>query len=202
MGRVRRILAFGLGLGLLIGACTPQELAMWEWFYRTNHNRVGPGDSGPKAPHEGSSLPGFGLDYSSPIPGEGLLSPFGPRAGRQHKGTDIWCSQGRDQVRAVRGGTVAHTGTGTGYGLLVVLDHGDGWASLYAHVDAFSVDVGDVVGQGQQLATCGRTGITTSPAHLHVEVRGPEFGVGSLDLEAYHSFLRATPVDAQTLFNI
>jgi len=205
----KRALALVVMFAFGIGACSPQEVAFWEWVSRSPElaDQARPMDTGralqlAKSAQNVPSLPGTGLAWSSPLPGRELMSPFGPRGGRQHKGTDVWCTEGADPVRAVRNGIVAHTGTGTGFGLLVVVDHGDGSASLYAHLDSIEVHVGQPLRQGDELAVCGRSGIRVSPAHLHVEVRGDQFTVGARNLDAYHSFLQSTPRNPQGLFNL
>lgn len=59
---------------------------------------------------------------------------------------------------------------GTSYGKYVVLDHGSGWKTYYAHLNSFSVSVGQSVSQGQRIGTLGSTGGSTGP-HLHYEQR-------------------------------
>ena len=58
----------------------------------------------------------------------------------------------------------------TGYGNAVVLDHGNGFQTLYAHLQDFNVAAGDNVAQGQQIATMGSSGNSTGP-HTHFEMR-------------------------------
>ena len=67
-------------------------------------------------------------------------------------------------------GTVIHAGCLGGYGNLVVVDHGDGLATAYAHASAILVAVGQQVSQGDELSLVGSTGNSTGP-HLHFEVR-------------------------------
>lgn len=77
-----------------------------------------------------------------------------------------------DPVVASAAGTVVHRGTmaGTGYGNLVVIRHGDGSASYYAHLSRFTVSLHQSVSQGQQIGNVGSTGGSTGP-HLHYEQR-------------------------------
>ena len=75
-------------------------------------------------------------------------------------------------VRAVDHGVVAHAHSGWnyGYGNMVVVDHGNGYVSLYAHLQTAIVKKGDTVRRGQTIGTLGNTGRSTGP-HLHVEIR-------------------------------
>jgi hypothetical protein len=67
-------------------------------------------------------------------------------------------------------GRVSAAGTSGGYGLRVVVEHGGGWATLYAHLDRIRVRVGDTVGVGTRLGDVGNTGRSEGP-HLHYEQR-------------------------------
>lgn len=77
-----------------------------------------------------------------------------------------------DIVVAAAGGTVVTVTDlgGTSYGKYVVIDHGNGWKTYYAHLNSFSVSVGTHVSQGQRIGTVGSTGGSTGP-HLHHEQR-------------------------------
>ena len=89
-----------------------------------------------------------------------------------HGGTDIAGSgiYGKP-VYASRAGYVAAAIWGvTGYGRYVVLDHGDGYTSIYGHCSNLVVEEGQFVNQGQQIANVGSTGNSTGP-HLHFEIR-------------------------------
>jgi murein DD-endopeptidase MepM/ murein hydrolase activator NlpD len=76
------------------------------------------------------------------------------------------------EVRAVRTGVVTVAGGDPccGYGYYIVVEHPDGWTSLYAHLSAFDVAVGSSVVQGQRLGLSGETGHAHG-AHLHFELR-------------------------------
>jgi len=75
-------------------------------------------------------------------------------------------------VKAADSGHVvlATTGWNNGYGNHVIIDHGNGFVSLYAHLNSFYVRVGENVTRGQQIGTVGNTGNSTGP-HLHLEIR-------------------------------
>ena len=98
-----------------------------------------------------------------------VVSGFGMRWGRMHEGIDISASSGTP-IWAAAAGTVIWSGWRGGYGNCVVVDHGNGLATLYAHGSALLVGVGEHVSQGQTVALVGSTGNSSGP-HLHFEVR-------------------------------
>lgn len=101
-----------------------------------------------------------------------LSSPFGAHDGRshEHEGIDVAVAEDTP-VRAACDGIVSYAGNGLrGYGNVVILQHSDGLATLYAHNRALEVHQGDVVARGQIIARSGQTGHATAP-HLHFEVR-------------------------------
>lgn len=106
--------------------------------------------------------------FAWPINGA-ITSSFGPRWGGTHSGIDIDCVTG-DAIRASKSGSVVSATYDGGYGYHVVIDHGDGFASLYAHNSTLSVGSGQSVSQGEVIATCGSTGQSTGD-HLHFEIR-------------------------------
>ena len=89
-----------------------------------------------------------------------------------HGGLDISSdSFTGSSIYATRAGTVITAITSyEGYGIHVMIDHGDGYASLYAHMSARYVNTGDYVEQGQVVGLGGSTGNVTGP-HLHFEIR-------------------------------
>ncbi len=106
----------------------------------------------------------LGWPVSGPV-----VSGFGMRWGRMHEGIDITCSTGTP-VRAAGNGTVIWASWRGGYGNAVVIDHGGGLATLYAHNSAFATSVGQTVVRGQVIAYAGSTGNSSGP-HVHFEVR-------------------------------
>lgn len=87
-----------------------------------------------------------------------------------HKGIDICAPEGTP-VLAARGGRVVYSGKKlSGYGNVVILDHGGGFATVYAHNSRNLVSDGDHVAQGQQIALVGQTGDASTP-HCHFEMR-------------------------------
>jgi murein DD-endopeptidase MepM/ murein hydrolase activator NlpD len=107
-----------------------------------------------------------------PVPKGVLTSPFGYRWGRFHRGLDIAAPIGRS-VLACANGRVVFTGSRKRfrrYGNTVLIDHGRGAYTTYAHLNEIVVKKGQTVRRGQKIATIGDTGRSTGP-HLHVEVR-------------------------------
>lgn len=98
-----------------------------------------------------------------------LSSGFGPRGGRLHSGIDIYCRRGTPII-AADSGQVIQTGYHRGYGYFILIYHGGGFATFYAHLDGFAVSGGQSVSRGQTIGYVGTTGWTTGP-HLHFEVR-------------------------------
>jgi murein DD-endopeptidase MepM/ murein hydrolase activator NlpD len=98
-----------------------------------------------------------------------VTSGFGWRWGRMHEGIDIAAPTGTP-IWAAAAGTVIHSGWLGGYGNLVVVDHGNGLATAYAHASAILVGVGQSVAQGETVSLVGSTGNSSGP-HLHFEVR-------------------------------
>jgi murein DD-endopeptidase MepM/ murein hydrolase activator NlpD len=106
-------------------------------------------------------------------PADGTVtSPFGRDGMRWHTGLDIGILTSL-QVRAAAQGTVIAVGERAGfegYGRIVEVDVGTGFVTLYAHLQSWSVRVGDYVLQGDPLGVAGCTGWCTG-THLHFEVR-------------------------------
>ena len=128
--------------------------------------------SGGLAPSVGSPRGGGQLMWpaSGPITsgfGYRIHPIFGTRT--LHAGIDIGAAYG-SSVWAADGGTVTFVGVMSGYGNVVVVDHGGGLATTYNHLSAFSVSSGQSVSRGQQVGAVGCTGYCTGP-HLHFEVR-------------------------------
>lgn len=115
-----------------------------------------------------TSPPPVTTQLSWPVNGV-LTSPFGWRWGRMHNGIDIGAPTGTS-IKAAAGGYVYFAGTMGGYGNVVLIDHGGGLTTLYAHQSQIKSSVGQTVSRGQQIGLVGSTGHSTGP-HLHFEVR-------------------------------
>lgn len=117
-----------------------------------------------------------GTGYHWPLPGHYYLTSrqgtrIHPVTGRAHTHTGLDISApGGTPIQAVKGGVVTISERGGSYGNYVVLNHGDGTSSLYAHMSSRAVSVGQVVSQGAVLGYVGSTGVSTGN-HLHLEIR-------------------------------
>jgi murein DD-endopeptidase MepM/ murein hydrolase activator NlpD len=122
--------------------------------------------SDPPAPPE---LPTGTAPFVWPVKAGLLSSSFGPRGASHHDGIDISAPEGTP-VRAARGGRVLYSDRLRGYGNLIIVEHADGYASVYAHNRENRAAAGTVVRQGDVIATVGRSGKTSGP-NLHFEIR-------------------------------
>ncbi|HVN06207.1 MAG TPA: M23 family metallopeptidase [Bryobacteraceae bacterium] len=109
-------------------------------------------------PVEGRLMGGYG-ERTDPFSGEGAM----------HTGVDISAPTGTP-VRAAADGIVKFVGWSSGYGQLIVISHGGGYETYYAHLSRFGVVEGQEVRRGDQIGNVGSTGRVTAP-HLHYEVR-------------------------------
>ena len=106
-----------------------------------------------------------------------IVSPYGPRWGSFHKGIDFGAGYG-DPIRAAGDGVVVGAGYQSGesgYGLITIIRHSNGYYSAYAHQSSDVVSVGDRVSAGEVIGYVGSTGHSTG-AHLHFEIRTEEHG--------------------------
>jgi|GEM_PF-3028211 len=113
---------------------------------------------------------GFSQDryFKWPTQGKEIISRFGFRGFRNHSGVDISGRVG-DPILASKSGTVVFSGWSGEYGKCVIIDHGSGVQTLYAHASQLLVKVGNSVYAGQQIAKVGTTG-NASCSHLHFQV--------------------------------
>ena len=120
-------------------------------------------------PVEGESTDGFGVRGN----------PFGGGGAEFHPGQDIAAPRGTP-VLAPADGRVVEAGWKNGYGQTVVLDHGNGLTTRYAHLSRIGVTAEQELKRGDQLGQVGSTGRSTGP-HLHYEVR-----IGELPISPRH----------------
>ena len=122
--------------------------------------------------------------FKWPAPGVYYISyGVGARWGRYHQGIDI-SGDKYDDIVASESGTVIRTNTscphdygktescgcGGGYGNYIIIDHGNGFLTLYGHLTEVDVEPGDKVKQGDHIGYMGSTGFSTGD-HLHFEIR-------------------------------
>jgi murein DD-endopeptidase MepM/ murein hydrolase activator NlpD len=123
---------------------------------------------------QGSVVSGKGF-LSLPLKSAVITSNYGWRTHpvfgdqRLHAGIDLKAATGTP-VLATAAGVVVWAGTQSGYGNVVIIDHGNSLATLYAHLSRIDVALGQQVGAGRVIALSGATGYATGP-HLHFEVR-------------------------------
>lgn len=146
------------------------EEAKLSAFIRAEEAKAAAPAPGP-APSAGEpSAQGFQWPLSAPV-----TSNYGWRVHpihgtrRLHAGIDLGAGSGTS-IAAAKGGTVITAGWLGGYGNTVIISHGGGLTTLYAHQSKLAVSVGQSVGRGERIGYVGSTGQSTGP-HLHFEVR-------------------------------
>jgi murein DD-endopeptidase MepM/ murein hydrolase activator NlpD len=115
------------------------------------------------------------LPLANPAPGHAVTSPFGVRtdpligAAALHPGMDFRAPIGME-AKVTAPGTVMRAGWAGGYGRMVEVDHGNGFATRYAHLSQILVSVGQKLNAGDVVGRTGSSGRSTGP-HLHYEIR-------------------------------
>lgn len=128
--------------------------------------------------------------YIWPLPGFNPGSAYGPRlhpilnVWRFHHGEDIGAPTGTPILAADSGVATVIPNNGDGYGNYIIINHGGGRTTLYAHMSGFAISNGASVSQGQAIGYVGSTGMSTDP-HLHFEVR---VNGASTDPKSYFNF--------------
>ena len=107
---------------------------------------------------------------------------------KYHSGMDIGCQMG-DSVWASDSGTVSLAGWNGGYGNCIMINHNNGYYTLYGHLSSIGVSVGQAVSQGEYIGAVGSTGASTGP-HLHFEIRN---GGGAIDFNGWFGGLSYAP---------
>ncbi len=115
---------------------------------------------------DGGRVSAAGLVW--PVRGR-VTSEYGWRWGRMHQGIDIAAPTGTP-IAAAKDGVVIHSGRMSGYGNVVIIDHGRGFSTVYAHQSRIAAREGQSVSQRQVIGYVGSTGRSTGP-HLHFETR-------------------------------
>ncbi len=114
--------------------------------------------------------------FAWPVPTSGYITDYfevrvHPIRGtmEQHWGLDIGAGTG-EAIVATESGTIVLAGENGGYGECIIIDHGNGITSLYAHMSEYAAWEGQYVEKGQVIGYVGSTGLSTGP-HLHFEIR-------------------------------
>lgn len=116
---------------------------------------------GTKVEGEGSG------QFAWPVSGATMTSSFGVRWGRMHEGVDL---VGSSDIHASDEGVVTFAGQQNGYGNVIIIDHRNGYQTVYGHLSSIGVHVGQVVQQGEVIGIMGSTGLSTG-LHVHFEIR-------------------------------
>jgi len=140
-----------------------------------------------------------------------FLSGFGTRIHpihklrRFHKGIDFTAPQGTDIQATGDGKVLSINKAGSGYGKHVLIDHGFGYKTLYAHMHTIAIKVGAIVKKGQKIGLVGSTGQSTG-AHLHYEVwlngvaiNPIDYCLDGLSPKEYQELVKRASVDNQSL---
>ena len=132
----------------------------------------GTGSSAEDNDNQNYSSGGAGFIY--PVRYAGISSPFGNRYHPVlrryilHTGVDLVAKY--VPLRAAKAGVVTFAGNMSGYGKIIIINHGNGYETRYAHLSVISTNVGEHVNQGDLIGKTGNSGRTTGP-HLHFEIR-------------------------------
>jgi len=124
----------------------------------------------------------LGMSIVRPVSGV-LTSRFGSRWGSTHTGIDVGAPTGTS-IKAAAGGTVIFSGWKGTLGKLIVISHGNGIQTYYAHCSSLLVSSGQAVSAGQLIAKVGSTGRSTGP-HLHFEIRVNGTAINPLNYIGY-----------------
>jgi murein DD-endopeptidase MepM/ murein hydrolase activator NlpD len=130
------------------------------WLPSVTARRTGPEDGSPG---------GEGVPTAWPLTEPGVVTrTLLEGGGQEHYGVDVAIPTG-SYIRAAGAGTVADQGSDPVYGLYIILDHSEGYRTLYAHASVILAQVGDPVGRGEVVGLTGSTGRSSAP-HLHFEI--------------------------------
>lgn len=166
---------FGILIAALITSCTsfrgPGEMATPGGVLEEGAPGAAP--VGPTLSWSGErynqSAPSSGMNFDWPVEKARMSRGF-LLGKRWHYGLDLAAPKGTPILSSAPG-VVIYVGKGfSGYGKLIVVEHDENWATLYSHLNKFSVKEGDRVTRGQKLGEMGRTG-RASGVHLHFEIR-------------------------------
>ncbi len=149
-----------------LGSCSTFHTPLSREYFKApspaNSNSLAVTDRSPSLPIE--------MTFDWPVDRARMTRGFLPKKKRPHLGIDLAAPKGTP-ILASQAGTVIYAGKEfSGYGKMVLIESGSGWATLYAHFDRILVSEGQRVGQGEVIGAMGRTGRATG-VHLHFEIR-------------------------------
>jgi len=124
--------------------------------------------SSPRVIIKGTKIVGEGSgQFAWPVSGARMTSSYGERWGRAHKGIDLVSS--KRNILAADEGVISFAGVKSGYGNAIIINHNNGFKTLYGHLSKISVKEGDIVEKGAKIGIMGNTGRSTG-THLHFEI--------------------------------
>jgi murein DD-endopeptidase MepM/ murein hydrolase activator NlpD len=119
-------------------------------------------------------------DFDWPVDQARMTRGFMPHKRRPHWGIDLAAPK-NTTIFASKSGTVIYLGRDfRGFGKMILIDSGNGWATLYAHLEKYYIEQGQKVSQGEPIGAMGKTGRATG-VHLHFEIRKDKTPVDPLD---------------------
>lgn len=124
--------------------------------------------SSPRIIMKGTKIVGEGSgQFAWPVSGARMTSSYGERWGRTHKGIDLVSSN--RNILAADEGVISFAGVKSGYGNVIIINHNNGYETLYGHLSKISVKKGEIVEKGAKIGVMGSTGRSTG-THLHFEI--------------------------------
>lgn len=148
----------------VLGSCSTFHTPLSREYFAAGspNNRVAASDHNPTIEQP--------ITFDWPVDRARMTRGFLPNKKRPHLGIDLAAPKGTP-ILAAQAGTVIYAGREfRGYGKMVLIESGDGWATLYAHFDKILIAEGQKVRQGEVIGAMGRTGRATG-VHLHFEIR-------------------------------
>jgi len=156
---------------LILGSCTTFHTPVSREMFTADGQRVVTNSSGEQnnLDNESFSDPDP-MAFDWPVDSARMTRGFLPKKRRPHLGIDLAAPKGTP-ILAAQAGTVIYAGREfRGYGKMILVESGNGWATLYAHFDKILISEGQKVRKGEVLGAMGRTGRATG-VHLHFEIR-------------------------------
>ncbi len=161
----------------LVSCAAPSSTRVPEW--RRGAGAENPAKANPLE-SEGGEIPPYSdskildalpsVEFEWPVKDPFVTDYFGWRKKKLHEGIDLRAWTGTPILASASGEVIYVDRRVKYYGKMIVIDHGGGWSTLYAHLSKYNVKVGTFVTAGQRIGLSGRTGRVSGP-HLHFEIR-------------------------------